>query len=159
MGVPGLARKDHLRRDEIVVQKPAERVDLVDEGVVDRHGRHVLLRHGRVAVARMDHQRLAQFFLHRALEHDVALVEATHEADLNQTLAALDLGVDDAFRGLGGRCQRLLAEDQLAGRDRRQNVLLVRGAGRADEHRVDVVRRDKRFAAVEDLSRSARATP
>ena len=143
------AREHHLRRDVVVVEQPAEDVDLVDQRVVDRHRRHVLFGNRRVAVRRVHQQRPADLAVHDLLQHPVAGVVAPHEADLHKPAPERDLGVDDTLRAVGRGRQRLLAEAGLARGERGQHVLLVRRAPGCHQHRVDGVRRDQLLAGRE----------
>ncbi|MNC38674.1 hypothetical protein D3C75_872930 [compost metagenome] len=58
-GLAGLAREHHLYRHVVVIEQPAQHIQLMDQGVGDRHVGLVVLAHGRVAVGAMQHQRLA----------------------------------------------------------------------------------------------------
>jgi hypothetical protein len=66
---------------------------------------------------------------HDLLQKTIAGIVATHETDLNQTLAASDFGIEDALAGGRSGSQRFFAEHWLVGCDRRQNVFFV---GRTD---------------------------
>ena len=130
MGARAFAREEYLRRDVIVIEQPAQNVDLMDQRVVDRHRRDVAIGHRLVAVGGVDHQRRADP-RQRGLERDVAAIVAAHEADLHQPGAVRGLGLDDAAGGVRRRGQRLLAKARLAGGDRAEDLRLVRLAHRA----------------------------
>ena len=112
--------------DDLLAEHPAHHVDVVHGGVGDRHVPGVMARHAGVAVRAVHHQRSADLTaVDDRLERPVGRVVPAHVADLDQPTTERDLGVDDPQAGLLRGRQRLLAEDGLAGRDRRQHVLLV----------------------------------
>ena len=73
------------------------------------------------------------------LEADVAGIEAPHEADLNETPATCDLGIEHRL----GRCladgEWLLAQHRLAGSKAGKRMLGVHCIGGGDEYRIDVI--------------------
>ena len=138
-GVARLARVQHLDRDVVVVKEPTQDVYLVDERLGDGHVGRVAVGHRGVPVGAVHHQRVPDLAPgHDLAQRPVARVIAAHETDLDETLAVLHLGLDDAqaARGRGG--QRLLAEHGLPGGDGGQHELLVRRPPRGDHHYVHV---------------------
>jgi len=76
-------------------------------------------------------------------ELDVFVVEAAHEADLDELHAGFSLAPDEfeGTRGIGG--ERLFAEHRLARFEAGQDLLLVGGAGRGEHDRIDIVGGDR----------------
>ncbi len=146
MGARAGPREGHTGLDIVIVQKPAEHVNLVDQRIMDRHGRRIGLRHGRVAMGGVDHDRRAGLGLHRLFQRDIARIVAAHEAHLHQTFAMGNLGIDDALGAFGRGGQRFFAKARLSCGNRGQHILLVRGAPRGDEHRIDVCGGDQFLA-------------
>ena len=135
--VRGLAVAD-LSGRVVLAEQPAQHVDFVNHGILDRHGVVPVVRNGRVAVCAVQQQRFTVLAaVNRRLELLVSLVVAAHEADLNQFLASLHLSLNNVLAGICLRSQRLLAEYILAGCDRSQNVLLVIRVGRGAHNGVD----------------------
>ena len=109
-------------------------------------------RHRRVAVPGVVQQRGADLpVVQRGLHRAVGVVVAAHEPDHDQPLARGDLGVEDALARLPGGGERLLAEHLLARLDAGQHVLLVGGAPRGDDDRVDLGVRDQLLAGLQRL--------
>ena len=137
-GAAVAARREHLRRHDLLVQQPAHQVDLVHGGVVDRHVAGIVPGHRRVAVGAVHHQRCTDGAAgERRLQRAVGSIVATHEADLDQAPAELHLGLEDAQAGILRGRQRLLAEHRLAGGDAGQHIFLVRTAPRGDDDGID----------------------
>jgi hypothetical protein len=67
-GVPRLARVEHLDGDVVVVQQPAQDVDLVDDRVRDGHVGGVAVAHRPVPVGAVHHERVSDL----APGHDLA---------------------------------------------------------------------------------------
>src|SRR5580704_13336780 len=102
----------------------------MDDSVGNRHVSGVIVTDGRIAMGAMGDQRCANNTLgHDLLQKTIAGVVATHETDLNQTLAASGFGIEDALAGGRSGSQWFFAEHWLVGCDRRQNVFFV---GRTD---------------------------
>ena len=135
----------------VFTEQPAQNVDFVDHGVLNRH-RSGKTRCVIVAVYAVQHERQAVLAgIDSFLELIVARVIAAHEADLNQLLAGGHLSLYDALAGIRLGCQRLFAEYILAGLDCRHDVLLVKRIERGNNNGVDFVRSDHLLAALPSL--------
>ena len=98
-----------------------------------------IVRHGRVAVRAVQHQRLAEFTaVDQGLQLGVLVVEAAHEPDLDQPLAEFGLPLDHLERGFHVGGQRLLAQHRLAVLQAGQQLLLVRRTRRGQHDGVDL---------------------
>ena len=110
----------------------------MNHGVLYHHGVVPVIRNRQVAVCAVQQQRFTVLAaVNRRLELLVSLVVAVHEADLNQLLPCLPLGLHDAFAGVRLGRERLLAEHVLACRDGGENVLLVIRVGRGAHNGID----------------------
>nr|CAD7047378.1 hypothetical protein RP007_05089 [Rhizobium sp. P007] len=138
MAAGGGTWKENPGRHIVVIEQPAQHVDLMDHRVVDCHGRHILLRNGRVAMGGMDHDRGADHGVHGLFQRHVTGVVAAHETHLHQPFAMRHLSIDDPLRALCRRRQRLFAEARLAGGDGRQHILLMRRAPGSDKHGIHI---------------------
>ncbi|MNZ84796.1 hypothetical protein D3C78_1035650 [compost metagenome] len=144
-----LAREHHLNRNIVVIQQPAQHVDLVDQGVGDRHIRGVSFTNGRVAVRTVQHQRFADLPTgQHLLQCSVALIVRAHKAYLHQAFAVFGLCLNDVFTALRSDRQRLLAEYRLAGGNRRQHELFMARAPGGHQHRLNVRGLDQIVAIV-----------
>src|SRR5260370_27309379 len=95
----------------------------MDDGVGNRHVSGVIVTDGWIAMGAMGDQRCANNTLgHDLLQKTIAGIVATHETDLNQTLAASDFGIEDALAGGRGGSQRFFAEHSLVGSEPRPYV-------------------------------------
>ena len=72
----------------------------------------------------------------RLLQCDVARIEAAHEAQGDEAVPQVDLGIDDRLCRGHGRCERLLAERGPLGIEAQQCLLGVERVGRRDDDRV-----------------------
>ena len=114
----------------------------MNHGVLDRH-RGGEARCVIVAVNAVQHEWLTILAgVDSLLQLTVTRIVTAHEANLNQLLAGCHLGLNDALAGIRFRCQRLFAENILAGFDCCHNVLLVERVERGNDYCVDIVRRD-----------------
>ena len=94
---------------------------------------------GHVAVAGLDQQGSAQLTgVDDALHLGVAAVIVTHEAHLDQTLADLQLAVDDLLAVLGVLRQGLLAEAPLLLGQGLHDVVMVSGVDGGDDNGLDL---------------------
>jgi len=86
----------------------------------------------------VEHQRKSDHACLDCLLHGaILLIEAPHEADLDEPFSERGFRIEDCRTiGFGGR-HWLLAEDRLAGPDRREHISCVRVSPRCDDDRVD----------------------
>ena len=137
--VGGGARGVHAHGDDLLAQQEPADVDLVDGGVVDHVARRVALRNRGVAVTAVDERGVAVVAgVEDRLHLVVGGVEAAHEADGDQLLAGLLLGLHDLDAVLGGGGQGLLAQHVLARLDDPDDVGGVDLAEGRDDDGVDV---------------------
>ena len=108
----------------------------------------VVLRMAASTADAVRHQRSTQLAGVEDLLHlDVVRVKATHEADLQQTLAGSLLRLYDLLRVLEGGSQRLLAEYRLAGLDALYRQISVGAVPGCDNNSVDLGRSDQLLCA------------
>ena len=74
-----------------------------------------------------------------ALERHVAGVEATHEAQGEQSLTDRHFGVEDTLRGFDRRGEWLFAQRGFADRETREGLLGMQPVRGCDDDRADVV--------------------
>jgi len=125
----------HLHGGVVVVEQPAVDVDLVDRRVGESAGCGEPVRREGIAVHVVHDERLANA-RKGLLQCDVARIEPAHEAQGDQAVPQIDLGVDDRLRRGHGRCQGLLAESGPLGVEAQQRLLGVERVGRRDDDRV-----------------------
>ena len=139
MGVRGGAREAHLHGTVVIVQQPAQHVQLVDQGVGDRHIGGVVLADRLVAVGAAQHQRRADIaIVDHFFQRQIAFVVRAHKANLHQTTAGLHFGIDDAAAAFRGHRQRFFAEYRLTGGDGGQSVLFVGRVPGGDQDGIDI---------------------
>ena len=135
VGVGGLADLDALDVLVLVVQQPAADVQLVDGHVGNAVFGLEARALGHVAVAGLDHQGRADLAgVDDPLHLRVAPVIVAHEAHLDQTLADLQLPVDDLLAVLGVLAQGLFAEAPLLLRQGLHDVVVVGGVDGGNDH-------------------------
>ena len=157
MGVRGRARETHLYRTVVIVEQPAQHVQLVDQGVGDRHVGGVVLADRLVTVRAMQHQRRANIaIINDFFQRQVAFIVRAHKADLHQAAARFHFRIDNASAAFRTHRQRLLAEHWFAGGDRREGILFVRRIPRGDKDSVDIAGADNIVAVGVDFRLHAR---
>ena len=128
MGVGSGARKAHLHGNIVVIQQPAQYIQLVNQGVGDRHVGDVILTYRLVAVRAAQHQRRADIaVIDHFFQRQIAFVIRTHKSDLHQAATGFHFRINDAAAAFRAHRQRLLAEHRLPGGDGGQRVLFVGG--------------------------------
>ena len=152
-GVARGAREDDLCLDVVLAQQPAQHVDLMDHGVLDRHiGGKADAAVVIVAMCTVQHQRAAIFAgIDELFELLIAGIKAAHKANLYEVLARSHLGLHDALAGLRGRRERLLTENRLARLNGCHDILLMEGICRGADDCFHLIRSDHRFAALKCL--------
>ena len=128
MGVGRGAREAHLHGAIVVIQQPAQHIQLVNQGVGDRHIGGVVLAHRLVAVRAAQHQRRADVaVIDHFFQRQIAFVVRAHKSNLHQAATGFHFRINDTAAAFRAHRQRLLAEHRLPSGDGGQRVLFVGG--------------------------------